>query len=50
MYVAVKGGAAAISSAHRLLADRRRGDRAVPALTLDQIAEQLALGVDRVMS
>lgn len=50
MYVAVKGGEAAISNAHRLLADRRRGDRAVPALTLDQIAEQLALGVDRVMS
>lgn len=50
MYVAVKGGEAAIDNAHRLLADRRRGDRAVPALTLDQIAEQLALGVDRVMS
>jgi alpha-D-ribose 1-methylphosphonate 5-triphosphate synthase subunit PhnI len=50
MYVAVKGGEAAIDNAHRLLADRRRGDRSVPALTLDQIAEQLALGVDRVMS
>ena len=50
MYVAVKGGEAAIDNAHRLLADRRRGDRAVPALTLDQIAEQLALGVDRVMN
>ncbi|MDF2116032.1 carbon-phosphorus lyase complex subunit PhnI [Roseiarcaceae bacterium H3SJ34-1] len=50
MYVAVKGGEAAIDNAHRLLADRRRGDRDVPALTLDQIAEQLALGVDRVMS
>ena len=37
MYVAVKGGEAAIDNAHRLLADRRRGDRAVPALTLDQI-------------
>jgi len=50
MYVAVKGGEAAIDNAHRLLADRRRGDRDVPALTLEQIAEQLALGVDRVMS
>lgn len=50
MYVAVKGGEAAIDNAHRLLADRRRGDRSVPALTLDQIVGQLALGVDRVMS
>ncbi|MGD9914771.1 MAG: carbon-phosphorus lyase complex subunit PhnI [Rhizobiaceae bacterium] len=50
MYVAVKGGEAAIANAHRLLADRRRGDRSVPALKLDQIVEQLALGVDRVMA
>ncbi|MBZ9849524.1 carbon-phosphorus lyase complex subunit PhnI [Mesorhizobium sp. CA14] len=50
MYVAVKGGETAIANAHRLLADRRRGDRSVPALRLDQIVEQLALGVDRVMS
>ncbi|RUW26650.1 carbon-phosphorus lyase complex subunit PhnI [Mesorhizobium sp. M4B.F.Ca.ET.215.01.1.1] len=50
MYVAVKGGEAAIANAHRLLADRRRGDRTVPALRLDQVVEQLALGVDRVMS
>jgi alpha-D-ribose 1-methylphosphonate 5-triphosphate synthase subunit PhnI len=50
MYVAVKGGEAAISNAHRLLADRRRGDRSVPALRLDQIVGQLGLGVDRVMS
>lgn len=50
MYVAVKGGEAAIRNAHKLLADRRRGDRSVPALRLDQIVEQLALGVDRVMS
>jgi alpha-D-ribose 1-methylphosphonate 5-triphosphate synthase subunit PhnI len=49
MYVAVKGGETAIANAHRLLADRRRGDRSVPALGLDQIVEQLALGVDRVM-
>ncbi|MBB3949102.1 carbon-phosphorus lyase complex subunit PhnI [Aureimonas jatrophae] len=50
MYVAVKGGEAAIRNAHRLLADRRRGDRALPALTIEQIASQLALGVDRVMA
>ena len=50
MYVAVKGGEAAIRNAHRLLADRRRGDRSVPALGLDQIVEQLALAVDRVMA
>jgi alpha-D-ribose 1-methylphosphonate 5-triphosphate synthase subunit PhnI len=50
MYVAVKGGEAAIHNAHQLLADRRRGDRSVPALALDQIVEQLALAVDRVMA
>jgi alpha-D-ribose 1-methylphosphonate 5-triphosphate synthase subunit PhnI len=50
MYVAVKGGEAAIANAHALLADRRRGDRSVPALRLDQIVEQLALAVDRVMA
>ncbi len=50
MYVAVKGGERAIANAHRLSADRRRGDRSVPALTLEQIAQQLAFAVDRVMS
>jgi len=50
MYVAVKGGEAAIANAHRLMADRRRGDRDVPALSLDQIAGQLSLAVDRVMA
>jgi alpha-D-ribose 1-methylphosphonate 5-triphosphate synthase subunit PhnI len=49
MYVAVKGGEAAIANAHALLADRRRGDRAVPGLRLDQIVEQLGLAVDRAM-
>ena len=38
MYVAVKGGEAAIANAHRLLAARRRGDTSVPGLTLEQIA------------
>ena len=50
MYVAVKGGQRAIENAHKLFADRRRGDRAVPSLTLEQIAQQLAFSVDRVMS
>lgn len=47
MYVAVKGGETAIRNAHRLLDDRRRGDRSVPSIGLDQIVEQLALAVDR---
>ena len=50
MYVAVKGGEAAINNAHRLLADRRRGDRSLPAVTIEQIVEQLGLAVDRVMA
>jgi alpha-D-ribose 1-methylphosphonate 5-triphosphate synthase subunit PhnI len=50
MYVAVKGGERAIAEAHRLLAAERRGDPAVPELTLHQIDEQLALAVDRVMT
>jgi len=49
MYVAVKGGERAIDNAHALLADKRRGDRSVPELSLAQIDNQLALGVDRVM-
>src|SRR6202158_192214 len=50
MYVAVKGGERAIENAHRLLAHERRGDRDVPEVSLDQISEQLSLGVDRVMT
>jgi alpha-D-ribose 1-methylphosphonate 5-triphosphate synthase subunit PhnI len=50
MYVAVKGGEAAIEAAHRLLAAERRGDPSVPALTLEQIVGQLSLAVDRVMA
>ncbi|HWI26725.1 MAG TPA: carbon-phosphorus lyase complex subunit PhnI [Stellaceae bacterium] len=50
MYVAVKGGEAAIDAAHALLAERRRGDAAVPELSLAQIREQLSLAVDRVMA
>src|SRR5512142_3168547 len=50
MYVAVKGGERAIENAHRLLAHERRGDPDVGEISLSQISEQLALGVDRVMS
>ena len=50
MYVAVKGGERAIAEAHRLLARERRGDPAVPEISLAQIREQLSLSVDRVMS
>ena len=50
MYVAVKGGEAAIANAHKLLADRRRGDRDLPAISVSQIEEQLSLAVDRVMA
>ena len=49
MYVAVKGGEQAIDAAHRLLAEVRRGDRAVPELSLQQVRQQLGLAVDRVM-
>lgn len=50
MYVAVKGGETAIANAHRLLADRRRGDRSLPSITIEQIVAQLGLAVDRVMA
>ena len=50
MYVAVKGGAAAIENSWRLLATQRRGDTALPELSVAQIREQLSLAVDRVMS
>lgn len=50
MYVAVKGGEQAIDNAHDLLAEERRGDPAVAELGVDQIREQLALAVNRVMA
>lgn len=50
MYVAVKGGEAAIENAHALLAHRRRGDLGVPEIGVAQIDGQLALAVDRVMA
>ncbi len=50
MYVAAKGGEKAISHAHQLLAEVRRGDLSVPELTVEQIRQQLSLSVDRVMA
>jgi alpha-D-ribose 1-methylphosphonate 5-triphosphate synthase subunit PhnI len=50
VYVAVKGGERAIDASLELLAKERRGDPAVPELSLNQIAEQLTLAVDRAMT
>ena len=50
MYVAVKGGERAIDNAHAYLAEARRGDPAIPDLSIAQIREQMALAVDRVMA
>jgi alpha-D-ribose 1-methylphosphonate 5-triphosphate synthase subunit PhnI len=50
MYVAVKGGERAILNSYRLLDEVRRGDPAVPELSVEQIRQQLGLAVDRVMT
>lgn len=50
VYVAVKGGERAIDASLELLAKERRGDPSVPEVSLRQIAEQLSLAVDRVMT
>ena len=50
MYVAVKGGEAAILNSYQLLARQRRGDSAQPELSVAQIRQQLKLAVDRVMT
>ncbi len=50
MYVAVKGGEAAIDNAHALLAHERRGPEAVAEIAPEQIEHQLSLAVDRVMA
>ncbi|HSL62594.1 MAG TPA: carbon-phosphorus lyase complex subunit PhnI [Desulfotignum sp.] len=50
MYVAVKGGEKAVKNTRDLVAKNRRGDLRVPRLSLDQITNQLGLGVDRVMA
>ena len=50
MYVAVKGGEKAIDNAHAWLAEERRGDPSVDALSVAQIREQLSFAVNRVMA
>jgi alpha-D-ribose 1-methylphosphonate 5-triphosphate synthase subunit PhnI len=50
MYVAVKGGARAIGAAHAWLDETRRGDPALPELTVAQVEQQMGLAVDRVMA
>ncbi len=50
MYVAVKGGEKAIDAAHAWLAEERRGDVSIHELSLEQIKQQLALAVNRVMA
>ncbi|MEX2482586.1 MAG: carbon-phosphorus lyase complex subunit PhnI [Gammaproteobacteria bacterium] len=50
MYVAVKGGETAILNSHKLIAETRRGDPQRPEISLAQIAGQLGLAVDRVMT
>jgi len=50
MYVATKGGEAAIEGSHALIAEERRGDPSVPELEVDQVREQLGRAVDRVMT
>lgn len=49
-YVAVKGGERAIRNAEALLKAQRRGDPAVPELSLEQIKQQMQLAVNRVMA
>ena len=50
MYVAVKGGEKAIAAAHALQEHKRRGDTQLTELSVAQIAEQMHLAVDRVMT
>ena len=50
MYVAVKGGAKAISNAHKLLSEKRRGNPLIPEICVEQITNQLGAAVDRVMT
>lgn len=50
MYVSVKGGEKAIGNAHRWLAEERRGERGLAAISVAQIRAQMGRAVDRVMS
>ena len=49
-YVAVKGGEKAIENAEQLLKAQRRGNSAVPELSIEQIKQQMSLAIARVMS
>jgi alpha-D-ribose 1-methylphosphonate 5-triphosphate synthase subunit PhnI len=49
-YVAVKGGEQAIDNAHAWMQQERRGDPALPPLSVAQIQSQLGRSVDRVMA
>lgn len=50
MYVAVKGGHAAIAASYELLAQSRRDEAGVGALSVIQIEQQLGLLISRVMA
>ncbi len=50
MYVATKGGEAAIANAHRLLDEARRPRHGSFPLTVEQVVDQMWLAVSRVMS
>lgn len=50
MYVATKGGEAAIENTHKLIAEERRGAAETPELSVAQIREQMGHAVDRVMT
>lgn len=50
MYLTVNGGERAIDAAHAWLAEERRGDPAVPDLSVAQIRDQMTLVVNRVMA
>jgi len=50
MYIAVKGGEAAIAASRALVAAARRGDPALPPLGVAQVQAQMGLAVSRVMA
>jgi alpha-D-ribose 1-methylphosphonate 5-triphosphate synthase subunit PhnI len=50
MYIAVKGGEAAIDASRSLLAAARRGNEALPEMSVAQIQSQLGLLTARVMA
>ncbi|THB77888.1 MAG: carbon-phosphorus lyase complex subunit PhnI [Desulfobacteraceae bacterium] len=50
MYVAVKGGEAAVANSRKLVKRSRRGPLHIPKIGTDQVDHQLGLAVDRVMA